>query len=142
MEEGVIMKYARTDRKAKKPTRKNPTDAGLDLYALGLCVIKVGQMKVVGTGIALELPEGTMGLIKPKSRDDILVGAGVVDQDYRGEVKIKVYNAGLRTLYIQPGDAVAQLVVVPILTSDLELAPYDSLQKTERGKSGGINEAK
>ena len=133
------MKFARTDRKAKKPTRKHQSDAGLDLYALGTNIIRPNEMVTVDTGIAIELPEGTMGLIKPKSRHNRLIGAGVVDQDYRGEIKVKLYNTSHRTLFINHGDPVAQLVVVPILTPELQLVSYEELQQTERGTSGGIN---
>jgi len=135
------MKFARIDRKAKKPTRKHQSDAGLDLYALGTTIIRPGTMQKVRTGIAIELPEGTMGLIKPKSRHNRLIGAGVVDQDYRGEIIVKVYNTGHNTLFINHHDPVAQLVVIPILTPELELVPLQELQETERGQSGGINDS-
>jgi dUTP pyrophosphatase len=97
-------------------------------------------MKTVDTGIAIELPQGTMGLIKPKSGHNRLVGAGVVDESYRGEIKVKVYNTGHNNIYLHNGDPVAQLVVVPILTPELELVPYKELQETERGTTGGINQ--
>jgi dUTP pyrophosphatase len=135
------MKFARTDRRAKKPTRKHPTDAGLDLYTVKREIINPHEMKIIDTGVAIELPEGTMGLIKPKSRHTLLVGAGVVDQDYRGEIRVRVYNTGARNLYFEKHDPIAQLVVVPILTPEIELVPFDELQKTKRGKSGGINES-
>jgi dUTP pyrophosphatase len=134
------MKFARTDRNAKKPTRKHQSDAGLDLFAVENKVIKPGYTEIVGTGIALELPEGTMGLIKPKSRHARLIGAGVVDESYRGEIKVRIYNTGQRNLYISKHDPVAQLIVIPILTLELELVPYEELKETKRGKSGGINE--
>ena len=134
------MKFARTDRKAKKPTRKHKTDAGLDLYALGTTIIRPNEMVVVRTGIAIELPENTMGLIKPISRHDRLIGAGVVDQNYRGEIKVRIFNTGKRNLYIEHHEPVAQLVVVPILTPELNLVPYGKLKETDRGDTGGINQ--
>jgi len=133
------MNFARTNRHAKAPTRKHSTDAGLDLYALKRYIIKPHESEVVRTGIALELPEGTMGLIKPKSCHQRLVGAGVVDDSYRGEIKVRIYNTNARNLYIGAHEAVAQLVVVPILTPKVSLVPFGTLQKTERGKTGGIN---
>ena len=133
------MKFARTDVHAKKPTRKHQSDAGLDLYAVGLTTIKPGEVRVVPTGIAIELPENTMGLLKPKSRHDFMIGAGVVDQDYRGEIKVKVYNTTPKTLWFREGDPVAQLVVVPILTPEIERVSIKELTRTERGNSGGIN---
>lgn len=133
------MKFAKTDRSAKHPTRKHPTDAGLDLYALQNYIVKPHETEIIRTGIAFQLPEGTMGLIKPKSRHTRLVGAGVVDQDYRGEVKVRVYNTGARNLYIDKHDAIAQMVVVPILTPEVVLTSKKELKKTVRGESGGIN---
>jgi len=134
------MKFARTDRRAKAPTRKHPTDAGLDLYAIGRTIVGPGEMETIPTGIALQLPENTMGLIKPKSRHARLVGAGVVDADYRGEIKVRIFNTNARNLYIEHHEPVAQLVVVPILTPEVELVSMKELQGTQRGASGGINE--
>lgn len=134
------MNYARTDRKAKAPTRKHQSDAGLDLYALGSFIIGPHSTEIINTGIAIELPEGTMGLIKPKSKHTCLVGAGVVDQNYRGEIKVRIFNTGKRNLYIEHHEPVAQLVVVPILTPELNLVPYGKLKETDRGDTGGINQ--
>jgi len=134
------MKFAKTDRRAYFPTRNHPTDAGLDLYALDPVVVKPHEIEKVHTGIAFELPENTMGLLKPKGSHTHLIGSGVVDQDYRGEIVVRVYNTGRRNLYIKRGDPVAQLVVVPILTPEVELTSYKELSRTERGTSGGIHE--
>ena len=134
------MKFARVDRKAKKPTRKHESDAGLDFYALKPVLIRPGEMKIVDTGIAIQLPQGTMGMIKPKSGHNRLIGAGIIDEGYRGEIRVKVYNTGHNNIYINQGDPVAQLIVVPILTPALELVPYQELQETERGTTGGINQ--
>jgi dUTP pyrophosphatase len=135
------MKFARTDRKALKPTRKHPSDAGIDFYALEPAIVGPSETKIVRTGIAIELPEGTMALAKPKSRHTRLIGGGVIDQDYRGEIKFRVYNTDKHhNLYISRGDPVGQLVIVPILTPDLERTSLKDLTKTQRGESGGINE--
>lgn len=133
------MRFARTDIHAKKPTRKHESDAGLDLYAYTLVTIPPGETKIVPTGIAIELPEGTMGLLKPKSRHDFMVAAGVIDQAYRGEVKVKIFNTTPKTIWFRPGDPVAQLVVVPVLTPEVERVSIKDLTKTKRGKTGGIN---
>ena len=133
------MKLARTDQKAKAPTRKHQSHSGLDLYALGNFIIGPHSTEIINTGIAIELPEGTMGLIKPKSKHTRLVGAGVVDQNYRGEIKVRIFNTGKRNLYIEHHEPVAQLVVVPILTLELNRVPYGKLKETDRGDTGGIN---
>jgi len=119
------------------PTRKHPTDAGVDLYALGNYIINPHTSKIIRTGIAFEYPEGTMGLVKPKSRNEHLVGAGVLDMNFRGEVLVKIFNVSTQEQAIKHGDGIAQLIIVPILTPELELVE-EILSDTDRGNSGGI----
>jgi len=133
------MKISKVAEDAKLPTRKHHTDAGLDFYSLEDYTILPNETKIVRTGIAIELPKDTMGLIKPKSRHHYLIGAGVVDQDYRGEIKIKIFNTAKSPIFIFKGDPAGQLVIVPILLPTLEVVPPESLQETKRGRSGGIN---
>lgn len=139
MTKKTTMKIAKTNKSAKTPTRKHETDAGLDLYSLKEYTINVGETEIVETGIAIEFPLNTMGLIKPKSRHSYLVGAGVVDQDYRGEIKVKVFNSTKDIIKIKKHDPVAQIVILPILTPFLEVVPYRDLKSTKRGQTGGIN---
>jgi dUTP pyrophosphatase len=90
---------------------------------------------IIPTGIKVELPENTFGLLKPKSRHSFLIGGGVVDEAFRGEILVRVipFEAG----YVKIGDAIAQLIVLPVLYPKVE--QVRSLSKSPRGEDGGIN---
>lgn len=122
------------------PTRNHPTDAGIDLYAYGNYIIKPHREKIVRTGIAIALPSNLVGLIWPKGRSSHLIGAGVVDDTYRGEILIKVINFSETDLVIREGDSVAQLVIQPVVILDLVEVTKTEFDKeiTQRGESGGI----
>jgi len=101
---------------AKTPTRGTPASAGLDLYAANGAIIPPGERQLIGTGLAIELPPGTVGYIKPRSglalRQGIDVLGGVIDADYRGEVGVILLNTSTEhTFQALAGDRIAQLVV-------------------------------
>ena len=99
-----------------------------------------GERKLVGTGIAIELPAGHVGLVSPRSglalKNGVTVAnaPGVVDHDYRGEVGVILINHGDRDLIIRRGDRIAQLVIMPVARVDLE--QVGSLSETPRGAGG------
>ena len=132
------IKFSRLHQDAILPTRKHPKDAGIDLYCIQNCSIKPGCSEIVKTGVSVELPENCFGLLKPKSSNNHLVGAGVIDQDYRGELLVKVINYNLNNLLvITKGAGIAQLLVIPINYPEIvEVSNVD--KNTERGDSGGI----
>lgn len=117
------------------PTRKNPTDAGLDLYSNKNLFLRPHEPVIISTGIKVELPINTFGLIKPKSRHSFLISGGVVDEAFRGEILVRVipFEAG----YVKVGDPIAQLIVLPVLYPRVE--QVKSLSETPRGEDGGIN---
>lgn len=120
------------------PSRKNPTDAGLDLNSFGNYIIYPHEFKIIRTGIMFEFPENSVALLKPKSKSNYLLGAGVVDQSYRGEILVKVYNPSSKeTLTIEHGQAVCQMVILPVLIPSLEYVDDISVN-TDRGVDGGI----
>ncbi len=131
---------AKLNSAAVIPTRKHPDDAGIDFYSSEEKVIPPHSFDVVGTGITVEIPRGFVGLMMPKSRNDHLIGAGVIDAGYQGEIRIKVANLTDKPLDIRPGQAVAQMLLVPIVTPVVAEVPPDRihLQKSERGATGGI----
>jgi len=132
------IKFFKAHPEAILPTRKHPKDAGIDLYCIGNYTIKPGCSEIVRTGISVELPDGYFGLIKPKSKNNYLVGAGVVDQDYRGELLVKVVNYTIdRVLMITRGANVAQLVLVNTIYPEIEECESVNID-TDRGVSGGI----
>lgn len=141
MNELAELKFARMDAAAILPSRKHPTDAGLDLFALVGVVISPHSFAVVGTGVCMDLPAGWVGLILSKSRSNFLLGGGVVDAGYQGEIRIKVMNPTSEPLVINKGQAIAQLLIVPIATPQAIEVSMDTIysEKSERGASGGIH---
>lgn len=134
------MKIARLRPDAVVPTRKHAADAGLDVYAVETVVVPPHQFAIVPTGITIEIPPGTVGLLKPKGRSNHLLGAGVVDAGYQGEILVKVANPTAKPIVFNHGDAVGQLVLLPVLTPALEEVNRDEIHqhKSTRGGSGGI----
>lgn len=115
-------------------------DAGFDLFAISAHVLEPGQRALVDTGLHLEIPAGTVGLVKDRS-SVALAGvhtlAGVIDSAYRGEIKILLANLGGRPYRIREGQKIAQLLVAPVHTETIELVDsLDDLSASERGAGG------
>lgn len=121
------------EKSGKLPTRKHTNDAGLDIYSLEETSIPAGGIAIIRSGVHLELPEGTVGLLLPKSRNNWLVMAGVVDCSYRGEILVKLFSP--TDVKINVGDAIAQMLIFEILTP---IPEEGELTDTERGSTGGI----
>lgn len=134
------IKIAKIEQNAFLPTRKHPADAGLDIYANCNLVIKPHSFSIVSTGITLEIADGYVGLLKPKGRNNHLLGAGVVDAGYQGEILVKVANINEDPLEIKPGDAICQLLILPIDTPEVLEVPLDQIHtdNSSRGITGGI----
>ena len=126
------------------PTRKHPDDAGMDFYAAEEIEIPAHNFGTVRTGITVSIPAGYVGLMMPKSRNDHLLGAGVVDAGYQGEIMVKIANIKETPMRITPGTAIAQMILLPIVTPAVEKADADTIHavKSERGATGGILEGK
>jgi dUTP pyrophosphatase len=122
------------------PSRATPQSAGYDLYSSEGYVLLPGHRIVVSTGIQVQLPPGVYGRIAPRSglavKHGLGIGAGVIDADYQGELKIVLFNHDLRNNFvIRPGYRVAQLVLEYIATPEVEeVLEFD--QVTERGAGG------
>lgn len=135
------LQVRRLDERALLPTRAYPGDAGVDLYAVEDATLPPGERASIGTGIAVEIPDGRAGLVLPRSglaaRHGItLVNApGLIDAGYRGEIRVLLLNADLREPFtVARGERIAQLVLVRIDTPDVvEVA---ELACTERGAGG------
>lgn len=110
---------------ATLPRRAHPGDAGLDLFAVADATIPPGTGAAIATGCAVAIPHGWAGLVVPRSglaRDSGVTVAnapGLIDAGYRGELIVLLVNHGSLALTIRPGDRVAQLVLVPIATGDV-----------------------
>ncbi len=135
------IKFARLDPNAKAPARKHATDAGVDVYALEDVIVKPFSYNNVHTGVTIEVPEGTMLEVRPKGRNNHLVGAGVIDAGYQGEIVVKVVNYTWRAMRLRKGDAIAQLVQLPVICVPVEEVTLDQIhsERSARGGSGGIH---
>ena len=126
------------DQGAKMPTRAHPTDAGLDLYCMEETRIWPGSSAVFDTGVHVELEPGTFGQIVSKSglnfAYDIVSCGGTIDSGYTGSIKVKLYCLGRQGHTFRAGDKIAQLVIMPCLTPEIEIV--DRLEDTERGNNG------
>ena len=135
------LRVARLSDAARLPARAHPGDAGLDLHAAESARIVPGMRENVGTGIAIEIPEGHAGLVLPRSglaaRHGIaLVNApGLIDSGYRGEIRVLLLNTHPGVVFeIEPGDRIAQLVISPI--ADAEPIEVEELSDSDRGGGG------
>lgn len=134
------MKIKLLDQNAVVPTFANPGDAGADLYSLKSVTIEARSQKLVRTGIALEIPLGYMGLIRPRSGLATKLGigmnsSGVVDAGYRGEISVTLINHSDKPHNISPGQRIAQIVFVPVI-SGFDFQVVDELSDTQRGEGG------
>ena len=122
------------------PRYAHDGDAGLDLRIRRDVTLEPGQRCNVGTGIAVEIPKGCVGLVFPRSglatKYGITLsnGVGVIDSGYRGEIGASLINASDETVTLDGGTRVCQLVVMPYVPC--ELVPVDELSETERGACG------
>lgn len=123
------------------PSYARPGDAGADLLAAEPVTLEPGERALVGTGVRLALPQGTVGLVTPRSGLALRLGLsivnspGVIDAGYRGEIKVCLINLDPReTIRLQAGDRIAQLVIVPFVTASFE--PAEQLDETVRGVGG------
>src|SRR4051794_35281704 len=115
------------DPDARAPERTRPGDAGYDLRCLEGFALAPGERAVVGTGIAIALPDGVAGLVVPRSglaaRHGLSVvnGPGLIDPNYRGEVRVVLVNLGDEAFEADAGDRIAQLLLVPYWSPELRL---------------------
>lgn len=119
------------------PTRAHDADAGYDLRSPAAYTLRCLDSVVIDTGVHVQIPLGFVGMLKSKSGLNVLhdiVGEGVIDSGYTGSIRVKLYNNGMNDYAIACGDKISQLVILPIITPDLELV--NNLDETERGSNG------
>lgn len=135
-----MIKIMKIDPDAILPSKAHPTDAGYDLYAVQTLTIQPGESALVGTGIAMALPTATEAQVRPRSgialkhQVTVLNAPGTIDADYRGEVKVILINHGRVSFQIEKGMKIAQMVIAPVLATQLSEA--SSLDDTQRGEGG------
>jgi dUTP pyrophosphatase len=138
---GPQLLVRRLDPGLPLPNYAHPGDAGLDLHSADAVTLRAGERGVVGTGLAIAVPDGYVGLVTPRSGTAVRNGLsmvntpGILDSGYRGEVRIVLINLDpSEPIEIARGDRVAQLVVVPVVAVDVVEA--DELPASERGEGG------
>lgn len=125
------------DKGAYMPERAHTTDAGADLRTPHDVIVPAKGSVVIDTGVHIELPPNTVGMLKSKSGLNVkhgITSEGVIDVGYTGSIVVKLYNHSDETYYICAGEKISQLVVMPILTPSFELV--EELEATERGNGG------
>jgi dUTP diphosphatase len=134
------LKVKRLQPDAILPAYAHPGDAGLDLYAAVSAVIEPGESKLIGTGIAIELPPDTEAQLRPRSglalkhAVTVLNAPGTIDCGYRGEVGVILINHGRGPFDVRPGMKIAQLVITSCLAVAVEEA--GDLGESARGPGG------
>lgn len=127
----------RLDEGAYLPQRAHDTDAGLDLRTPVDAYIRAGGSTVIDTGVHIQMPTGTVGMLKSKSGlnvKDGIVSEGVIDEGYTGSIKVKLYNHSAEAKQFSRGDKITQLVVLPVLYVKVEQA--EEIQGGDRGDGG------
>ena len=138
MFQALKLKVIREHPRAKLPSRETPGSVGYDLYSVDTCPIPPWGHAVIDTGLKIEIPSGYYGRIASKSglaaNHSLEVGAGVVDPDYRGEVKVLLRNHSNYVHFVTRGAPIAQIVFEKIAKP--RVVEVDSLNCTERGNRG------
>lgn len=122
---------------AYMPERAHKTDAGADLRTPRDVFVHARGSVMIDTGVHIELPPNTVGMLKSKSGLNVnhgITSEGVIDVGYTGSIAVKLFNHSDRGYQFKAGDKISQLVVMPILTPSFELV--DELENTERGDGG------
>jgi dUTP pyrophosphatase len=137
----VSFRFTRLSAAAEAPTRAHPGDAGFDLRSVEGVRLEPGERAGVGTGIAVEIPEGSAGLVLPRSGlaakhgISVVNAPGLIDAGYRGEIRVLLLNTDRNEAFdIEPGDRIAQLVIVEV--GDDEPVEVGSLEQSARGDGG------
>ncbi|MBQ8174099.1 MAG: dUTP diphosphatase [Clostridia bacterium] len=138
----MTVRFKKLDPRATVPTYGTKYAAGADLYAVcdGEITIEPGQTMLVHTGIAMEIPEGYVGLVYARSGLACKRGlapankVGVIDADYRGEIMVALYNHGKEAQTLAAGERIAQMVIAPFLSVSYE--ETEELSDTVRGAGG------
>nr|XP_033775424.1 deoxyuridine 5'-triphosphate nucleotidohydrolase, mitochondrial isoform X3 [Geotrypetes seraphini] len=133
-----MLRFVKLSENACAPTRGSAKAAGYDLYSAYDYMIPAMDKAVVKTDIQIALPSGCYGRVAPRSglaaKHFIDVGAGVIDEDYRGNVAVVLFNFGKESFKVKRGDRVAQLICERICYPELE--ELEGLDETDRGAGG------
>lgn len=124
---------------AKLPEKAHEGDLGYDLFAARAVDILPGETKLVPTGIAIQFPFGFGGIIKDRSsvaKRGLFTAAGVIDNGYVGEIQVMFYNSGKEIMEVNIGDKIAQLLLTPVVTT--QVAEVEEVVAQDQRGSGGF----
>lgn len=126
------------DEDAYMPTRAHSTDAGLDIRSPKRQWIFAQSSAIFHTGVHVELPKNTCGLLVSKSGLNTkynITSTGLIDEGYTGEIVVKLFNHGVTSYLVNAGDKISQLVILPVLYEPIEIVS-ELEENSERGSSG------
>ena len=133
-----VLSFKRLDPKAVLPARGSSLAAGLDIYAIEELTIQPGERVLARTGLAVAIPEGFYGRLAPRSglatKQGLDTLAGVIDADYRGEIRCLLYNTGSEAIHLPAQSKICQLILEKIITPTAVWA--DEISNTDRGSGG------
>ena len=136
----TTIRFQKLDPAAVLPVQAHPGDAGMDLVSIESAIIQPGGRRLVRTGLAVEIPVGFEGQVRPRSglalKNGITVlnAPGTIDAGYRGEVGVVLANFGDAPFAVEPGMRIAQLVIAAVAEVAIEVS--DTLSPSERGSGG------
>ena len=136
----TTIRFQKLDPAAVIPVQAHPGDAGMDLVSIESATIPPGGRRLVRTGLAVEIPVGFEGQVRPRSGlalkngVTVLNAPGTIDAGYRGEVGVVLANFGDAPFAVEPGMRIAQLVIAAVANVAVEVS--DTLSTSERGTGG------
>ncbi len=134
------IKIRRLDKSLPLPVYQTEGSSGLDLYASRDCVLASGGFEMISTGVALEIPGGYEGEVRARSGlaskfgIGVLNSPGTIDSDYRGEIKVILFNIGKKDFEIKKGNRIAQLIITKV--EKVNLVETEELNSTKRENGG------
>lgn len=133
------VKIIKFDENAVKPEYKTQGSSGMDLHSLEQTTLEPGEIKLIRTGIGMELPKGYEAQVRPRSGLSlkgitVVNSPGTIDSDYRGEIKVILTNIGKEPFRIEKEERISQLVIQKVEQCDL--TETKKLTKSERGSNG------
>lgn len=139
-EDTIKVKLLRLDPAAGLPTQATAGSAGFDLVSIEKVSVPINSWAMIRTGLAMEIPPGYEAQVRPRSGlaanhgVTVLNSPGTIDSDYRGEIRVILSNHGVRSLEVNPGDRIAQIVIQQLPSVTFEVV--ESISETSRGAGG------
>ena len=133
-----VLRVKKLSENGRAPERASPFAAGYDIFSAVDTIVPAKGKALISADISLAIPDGHYGRVAPRSGLDVKnfidVGAGVIDCDYRGPLGVVLFNFGEEEFAVKKGDRIAQLIITPIATPQVEVV--EELDVTERGQGG------